>query len=276
MASKSALDANLTPEMKKNLYGDAPLNMMWHCPSDPRFSYMVHVPGSYYGENPPSYRLMVIIHGTGYQAKQVGIYVEEATKFADENNVVLLAPIFPGGLIDPDDFNAYKMLSADGIRYDQILLSMVDDVAARYPGVDTEKFFLFGHSGGGQYSLRFLYVHPERLAGVSVGAPGRPTYLNPDEDYYWGTRDFKKYFDKDPDIAEIAKVPVQLTVGEFDNKFIGDSHYGTNRQERLHSLEKNLQEHGCKTEFVIIKGYEHAGGEKERIGAACDFFLRQL
>ena len=61
----NSLSENLTSEEKKNLFGNAYLNMLWHCPSDPRFPYWVHLPDSYYEENDPHYRLLVIIHGTG-------------------------------------------------------------------------------------------------------------------------------------------------------------------------------------------------------------------
>ena len=47
----------------------------------------------------------------------------------------------------------------DGIRYDLILLDMIEDMAKRYPGVHTDQFFMFGHSGGGQFVNRFLLAH---------------------------------------------------------------------------------------------------------------------
>ena len=171
--SEQALSAGLTPQMKKNLFGNAYLNMLWHCPSDPRFHYWVHLPDCYYEEENPSYQLLVIIHGTGCEIES---YLRAAKGLADQNHVALLAPMFPGGLIDREDFNSYKLLSCDGVRYDQILLSMIDDMKKRYPGVQADRFFMFGHSGGGQFTNRFLFAHPERLKAVSIGAPGRPTF----------------------------------------------------------------------------------------------------
>ena len=35
MGAGSVLDSNLTTEMRKNLFGNAYLNMLWHCQSDP-------------------------------------------------------------------------------------------------------------------------------------------------------------------------------------------------------------------------------------------------
>ena len=265
----NSLSENLTSEEKKNLFGNAYLNMLWHCPSDPRFPYWVHLPDSYYEENDPHYRLLVIIHGTGCAVES---YIDAAKELADQQHMAILAPLFPGGLIEHDDFNSYKLLSCAGIRYDQILLSMIDDMAARYPGVETGKFFLFGHSGGGQFANRFLFAHPERLAGVSIGAPGRPTFLNFEKDYFWGVRDFSSYFDKELNLSAIRQVPVQISVGELDTKFIGDSPYGTNRLARMKNLQSNLQGYGVNAELVILPGLEHGGGERERVQTAQRFF----
>lgn len=273
MSTSNPLAANLTLEQQKNLFGNAYLNMLWHCPTDPRFHYWVHLPDCYYDEKEPHYKLLVLIHGTGCAIEE---YIKQAKELADLSHTAILAPVFPGGLLIRDDFNSYKLLSCDGIRYDQLLLDMVEDMGKRYPGVKTDKFFLFGHSGGGQFTNRFLFAHPDRLIAASIGAPGRPTFLNPNEDYFWGTRDFKNYFGHDVDLEAIRKVPVLISVGENDNKFIGDSPYGDNRVDRMKSLKKNFEEHGIQTELTILPGFAHEGGEKERVQAAQRFFEKFL
>lgn len=45
----------------------------------------------------------------------------------------LLVPLFPGGVGDPKDFNEYKMMKSHGIRYDEILLGMLDEISAPGP-----------------------------------------------------------------------------------------------------------------------------------------------
>ena len=254
MANQNPLATNLTLEQQKNLFGNAYLNMLWHCPTDLRFHYWVHLPDYYYDEEEHEYSLLVIIHGTGCAIEE---YIKQAKELADKYHMAVLAPMFPGGLIQRDDFNSYKLLSCDGIRYDLILLDMIEDMAKRYPGVHTDQFFMFGHSGGGQFVNRFLLAHPDRLKACSIGAPGRPTFLNPDEDYFWGIRDFKDYFGYDVDLEAVKKVPVLISVGELDNKFIGDSPYGDNRVARMKSLQKNFQEHGVL--FAPAKA-SNAGG----------------
>ena len=65
MANQNPLATNLTLEQQKNLFGNAYLNMLWHCPTDQRFHYWVHLPDCYYDEAEHDYSLLVIIHGTG-------------------------------------------------------------------------------------------------------------------------------------------------------------------------------------------------------------------
>lgn len=269
MAGK-ALNEGLTKEERRNLFGNADLNMLWMCPSDPRFPYWVHVPDSYYEEEDPHYSLMVIIHGTGCAVEN---YLHCARQWADEHHVALLAPLFPSGAVVRDDFNAYKLLRSDGIQYDRILLAMIEDMTKRYDGIDAEKFFLFGHSGGGQFVNRFLFLHPQRLKACMIGAPGRPTFLNFEEDFFWGVQNFREVFDKELDLEAVREVPVLIAVGELDDKFIGESPYGTNRVARMMSLQRNLLQNGVKTvQLVIIPGIEHADGDQERIDAATAFF----
>src|SRR5690606_39266483 len=97
--------------------------------------------------------------------------------FARAHRVVVLAPLFPAGMTEPGELSSYKLIRHGGIDYDRVLLGMVAEVAARYR-LAGERFYLHGFSGGGHFAHRFLYLHPERLAGVSIGAPGIVTLID--------------------------------------------------------------------------------------------------
>lgn len=263
------LDKGLSETEKKNLLGNAERRMLWQCRADCRFSYYVYVPEYCSCESGRPLRLFVFIHGTGrrYETEQYAVY----KAFAEKEHCVILFPVFPGGVIDPDDFNDYKLIVSDGFRYDELLLKMVEEVAARYGNIDTERFFLAGHSGGGQFVNRFLYLHPERLFGASIGAPGRPTYLDPEQDYYYGIRDWKAVFGQEIDYEALKKIPVQLIVGENDVRFIGESPYGATRRERVENLRKNLEHFGICVEKRVVKGMKHSLAGEEAFRLPCDF-----
>ena len=99
MANQNPLATNLTLEQQKNLFGNAYLNMLWHCPTDLRFHYWVHLPDYYYDEEEHEYSLLVIIHGTGCAIEE---YIKQAKELADKYHMAVLAPMFPGGLIQRD------------------------------------------------------------------------------------------------------------------------------------------------------------------------------
>ena len=273
MASEILLNQNLTPEMRKTLFEDAELDMLWHCQADPRFPYYARLPANTYDPDRGVLRTAVLVHGTGGHAQH---YLEAFRAFADRNGIALIAPLFPGGLIEREDFSSYKMLSCQGVRYDLVLLAMLDELGRRFERLDTGRVFMFGHSGGGQFTHRFLYAHPERLAAAAVGAPGRITYLDDGHDYFWGTRDFEDYFDKRPDIGKIRQVPVQLLIGEHDTKDIGPSPFGSSRMERLLNLKKNYEDKGIDVRIKIVPGAGHSDGYRERSLAAMDFFEKVL
>ena len=92
MANQNPLATNLTLEQQKNLFGNAYLNMLWHCPTDLRFHYWVHLPDYYYDEEEHEYSLLVIIHGTGCAIEE---YIKQAKELADKYHMAVLAPMFP-------------------------------------------------------------------------------------------------------------------------------------------------------------------------------------
>ena len=88
MANQNPLATNLTLEQQKNLFGNAYLNMLWHCPTDLRFHYWVHLPDYYYDEEEHEYSLLVIIHGTGCAIEE---YIKQAKELADKYHMAVLA-----------------------------------------------------------------------------------------------------------------------------------------------------------------------------------------
>jgi poly(3-hydroxybutyrate) depolymerase len=148
------------------LTGRTPL---FACQTDQRFSYCLYVPRDIDTSRP--HPLVVSVHGT---ERAVESYRDGFADLADKHQCVVLAPLFPAGIGDPDDVHNYKTVDYRGIRFDLILLDMVAEVGARWP-VTTDRFYLHGFSGGGQFAHRFLYLHPNRLAGISVAAPGSIT-----------------------------------------------------------------------------------------------------
>lgn len=180
---------------------------------DQRFSYCLYVPTAHRHATRPL-PLVVIVHGTGRNAERYrGLYAD----FAEERGCIVLAPLFPAGVIERDDLHGFKRLMFHDIRFDQELLAMIDEAGERYR-VATQRFLLHGYSGGGQFSHRFAYVHPDRLAAVSIGAPGRVTRINPEVPWWLATADLRAQFGRDLDLAALRRLSVHMIVGDADTE----------------------------------------------------------
>lgn len=248
------------------------------CKADPRFSYCLYVPKTLAkGGKPPE--LVVAMHGTG---RGFTGYRDAFSEFARWNNCIVLAPLFPIGVLGDDNRDGFKYMREGAIRYDKVLLAMVSEVEQRY-GVSFERFGLFGYSGGGHFAHRFLMLHPERLWGVSVGAPGSVTLLDPSRDWWVGTRNFAALFGQEIDLAAIKRVPVQMVVGAADletweithreggrNWMPDANHAGKTRPERLASLQRSFEAAGVSVQFDLIPNMPHDG--IKAVPAVEDFF----
>ncbi|KAF9890459.1 hypothetical protein FE257_005864 [Aspergillus nanangensis] len=266
--------------------------MVGHVPlkalaSDPRVSYALYVPPSHYDASPNTtpLPLLVWVHGTG--RKWTAIFGEELTTFADRTPCAILAPLFPAGLDGPNDLDSYKKLYTASLRSDQALLSILDEIALRWPEIRTDKVFMMGFSGGGQFAHRFLYLYPERLAAVSVGAPGRVTRLDFSRKWPTGVADTEALFARPVNLKHIQQVAIQLVVGSEDNQIHGGKEFwawlqqhkkkAENPQEpgaldgmdqgRLQTLEdlhKAWKEDGIGSHLKIVPGISHEAGRARK------------
>jgi poly(3-hydroxybutyrate) depolymerase len=234
--------------------------------ADQRVSYCLYLP--HWSETDPErLPLIVLQHGT---ARTAARYRDAFRDFCDQQRCAVLAPLFPAGIGDPEDLHNFKFLAYGDLRFDLLLLAIVDEVGERFP-IATEKFLMYGFSGGGQFAHRFLYLHPDRLAAISIGAPGRITQLDDTLPWWLGTKGMAEVFGTTPDIAAIRDVAVQMVVGandvetwEINNP--GDSNWmdgveltGDTRIERLRTLERNFRANGVSVQFDVVPDVAHSG-----------------
>ncbi|KAG7094330.1 hypothetical protein E1B28_007929 [Marasmius oreades] len=235
---------------------------------DQRFSFSAYVPECHSFDG-PSLPLLVVIHGTRRQTER---YVNKLEHFCELHGVILLCPLFPAGIIESDDLNNYKDILYKDIRFDSILLSMIHQ-ASRIWRIETDKFFLHGFSGGGQFTHRFMYLHPERIAAVSIGAPGR--FTPPDLCKPWpaGVGNISELFgpfkSERPDFEQMSRVPVQFIVGEKDTDVSmlesikdpndAEKEAGKTRVERIRWLKKAWEAVGISSELTVVPKVAHDG-----------------
>lgn len=233
---------------------------------DQRFSYCLYVPQSYREDDDAVYPLAVTVHGTDRTAQG---YRDAFIDFAEENQCIVLAPLFPAGIDEPAELNNYKYLDYRGIRFDLLLLDMVDEISELYR-LAAEKFLLTGFSGGGHFTHRFLLTHPDRVLGAAIGAPGVVTLLDESKRWPAGVAGLAEALDITLDIEEIKKVPVQMVVGGADTEtweigvdrdspiwIEGVNDHGVNRQVRMLALKASFEEHGVSVRHDIVPDVAH-------------------
>ncbi|KUJ07760.1 poly hydrolase [Mollisia scopiformis] len=253
--------------------------------SDPRLSYQLYIPSEHINVNPadpeqnlPILPLVVVMHGTRRGSDTFNALVP----WSHKHPCAILAPLFPTGLDGPNDIDSYKLLSSKTLRSDLALLSMLDEVSHRWPGISTKRIILVGFSGGGQFAHRFFYLYPERLHAVSVGAPGRVTKLDLGKDWPQGIRNVEEKFNRKVDFEKLRAVKdIQFVIGGDDNVVHGGDEFwkwlekvkkknGSNsnkeqlapmRSGRLQTAKEVLGEwksFGIEARFDVVPGVAHS------------------
>ena len=104
--------------------------------------------------------------------------------------IILSLPLF----VENADYHRYNRLSwgenADGRTADGVTLDLVEHVVAGLEdapgGLHDHPLYIYGHSAGGQFTERFVWAHPDRIAAAVIGAPGFRTFPDPDVLYPYG------------------------------------------------------------------------------------------
>ena len=233
--------------------------------SDPRFHYCLYVPPSV-GDG-AAVDLLVAVHGTGRTSFLD--FRDGFAEFGRWNRCAVLCPIFPVGVRGDGARNGYKYIAEGDIRYDEVLLAMVAEVAETYRQ-DWDRFAAFGFSGGAHFVHRFAILHPDRLWAASIGSPGSVTLLDPARDWWVGIRDLPRRFGVTFDAAALARVPVQMMVGAADLEtweithrpgdaswMEGANDAGRTRPERLESLAASFEAAGVSVRLEVVPGVSH-------------------
>jgi len=135
--------------------------------------------------------ILVIAHGTRNSdetAKDTSKrFLLRWADFADENNLLLIAPVFDDERFGNTGggYGGYRGLFGREVGADQFVVDIVRHQQTVH-GLTPGQFLLYGHSAGAQFAGRFTVKHPELILLTVLSAPGRYSYPTIDAKWPYG------------------------------------------------------------------------------------------
>ena len=239
--------------------------------------YFVYVP-----DKTPK-NILVITHGMLSKKDKASDvakkYLSRWIRYADEYGLLVIAPVFDTprfGNIS-GGFGGYRNLFGKYIHADLFVNKIVDRYSSRTSS-GSNRFYLYGHSAGGQFVNRYVVTHPQNIIRAVISAAGRYSYPTKSSKWPYGAGDFSKnlkwkdgtknrvYISKSLRNYALAATKVSIVIGSEDIKKQPKrpAHIGNTRIELANSwatkMNANAKRHGLKgaVSVHVIPGIGHS------------------
>lgn len=179
-----------------------------------------HKPAGYAGGP-----LLLVLHGQNRNAEE---YRNWAITLATQMNVIVAAPLFDktrfsnaaynrGGILD-DKNQAQPREKWTYTKLDKI----IGDIRAREGRPDLA-YSCIGHSGGGQFLVRFAAFHPEGATRIVAANPGSLVFPRHDWKFGYGFGGLPDELSNDAAMQHYLAAPLTLYLGTGDTDTTEDS-----------------------------------------------------
>jgi poly(3-hydroxybutyrate) depolymerase len=201
--------------------------------------------------------ILVIAHGSSEEEsageadirKLAETFLRRWVRFADEHGLIAVAPLFDhtfGSWIREPGIalGGYRGLAGKEIGADEFVDRIVEQYRAQLDG--EERFYLYGHSAGGQFAGRYAVRHPDHLKALVLSAPGRYAFPDPQAPWPYGQKEttvrtgpqgVSQTIRPDRDgWRRAAALPITVVVGSVDTEPqpVRPAHVGTTRVGYAH------------------------------------------
>jgi pimeloyl-ACP methyl ester carboxylesterase len=213
----------------------------------------------------PRHSLLVAVHGISRNALEV---ITQFAPHAEEHKITVIAPQF-----GEEEFKDYQRLGrvGHGRRADHALNDAVASFS-RSRGIEFDRQFFFGFSGGGQFVHRYAMAYPERVSAAIVVAAGWYTPPNSRRRYPRGLRVAGALPGIRLEPENFLRVPILTLVGDRDVSRDAsvrvrpwlDREQGRSRVERAECWTKLMQHAAARSgidglhEFAELPGVGHS------------------
>jgi hypothetical protein len=195
--------------------------------------------------------LLVIAHGMYGENQSVTDvalkFAKRWTKYAEQHNLIMIIPVFDDARFGTlsQGYGGYRNLFGKFIPADKFVNNLVDEYS-KLTSHNSNAFYLYGHSAGAQFTVRYSVTHPYRIIKAVASGAGRYSYPNKEVKWPYGAGDMTKTINWDGgnivhtvnvskriiDYAYAAE-KVEIVIGAKDSKSqpVRPGHIGTNRIE---------------------------------------------
>jgi dienelactone hydrolase len=204
-----------------------------------------------YLPNSQARNILVIAHGM-YKENRSPVdvartFISRWTEYADKHNLILIAPVFDDSQFGTlsQGYGGYRNLFGKYVPADEF----VNDLVGKYSPYTSRKstrFYLYGHSAGAQFTVRYVVTHPNKTIKAVISAAGRYSYPTKAVKWPYGAGDLTKTIKWDSgqivqkvnvtkrlaDYA-LAAEKTAIVIGRADTKPqpVRPGHIGSNRIE---------------------------------------------
>ncbi len=244
--------------------------------------------------------IFIIAHGTpGENEKAADTakkFIERWTDFAEEHNLILIAPAFDRPRYRAA-YGGYRGLFGRDIGADEFVERLVSAERDNFT-ITEDKLLLYGHSAGGQFACRFLMMHPDRVQAVILSAPGRYAFPDPAAPWPYGIGRFDRMLVWEKDSSKISKrevvealpaeqitqaamTPIAVLVGadDLEAQPSRPAHDGATRvelaQQWVRDMKKVAVSQG-KQPRITLELIPNVGHNSGRLTPHCQKALREL
>lgn len=240
---------------------------------------------AYIPEKTPK-NILVIAHGMLAKKDKASDvakkYLSRWIPYADEYGLLLIAPVFDtprfGNL--GGGFGGYRNLFGKYIGAD----TFVNNIVSRYSvktSSNSNQFYLYGHSAGGQFVNRYVVTHPGKIIRAVISAAGRYSYPDTSTEWPYGAGNLSKnlkwkdgtrkrvYVTTDLRNYALAANRVSIVIGSNDITLQPKrpAHIGTTRIEIAKSwankMNQNAKRYGVdgSVNVHVIPGIGHSSSK---------------
>lgn len=205
-------------------------------------------------------------------------YISRWVKYADKYGLLLIAPVFDtqrfGNL--GGGFGGYRNLFGKYIPADEFVNKLISRYSFQTSS-GSERFYLYGHSAGGQFVNRYVVTHPNKIIHAVVSAAGRYSYPTISSKWPYGAGNLSKTLEwkdgsknrvsitKSLKNYALAANKVSIVIGSKDIKSQPKrpAHSGNTRIEIASSwareMNENAKRHGLNgsVNVNVIQGISH-------------------